>query len=153
MSEKSSTFAAAKVFMKMMPSYDINRIIRMEALYNELQAALAKTAHSTAPAAKQQALASRQTLQPQIDKLAAYYQSDAWKADFHADELGFLPSDLPRGILSEDGIYNLLTRWEEIVQIECSLSESPTNCQNIIPITSYRYLLRPKKQKHYATGR
>lgn len=40
--------------------------------------------------------------------VSAYYISDAWKRDFAADEAGLLPKDLKRGVLSEDGIYNLL---------------------------------------------
>ena len=40
--------------------------------------------------------------------LSEYYTSPAWKRDFAADEAGLLPKDLKRGVLSEDGIYNLL---------------------------------------------
>lgn len=40
--------------------------------------------------------------------LSDYYSSAAWKRDFAADEAGSLPTDLKRGVLSEDGIYNLL---------------------------------------------
>lgn len=36
-----------------------------------------------------------------------------WRADFEADEEGELPADLPRGVLSEDGIYNVLTEYVE----------------------------------------
>ena len=43
-----------------------------------------------------------------LGELSAYYISDAWKRDFAADEAGLLPKDLKRGVLSEDGIYNLL---------------------------------------------
>lgn len=43
-----------------------------------------------------------------LDELSAYYTSDAWKNDFAADEAGLLPKDLKRGVLSEDGIYDLL---------------------------------------------
>ena len=41
--------------------------------------------------------------------LSDYYSSPAWKRDLAADEAGLLPEDLKRGVLSEDGIYNLLT--------------------------------------------
>ena len=41
-------------------------------------------------------------------ELAVYYSSDAWKRDYAADEAGLLPKDLKRGVLSEDGLYNLL---------------------------------------------
>jgi hypothetical protein len=37
-----------------------------------------------------------------------------WKQDFAADEAGKLPSDLKRGVLSEDGIWNLLSDYREI---------------------------------------
>ena len=40
--------------------------------------------------------------------LAEYYASDEWKQDFADDEAGLLPKDLKRGVLSEDGIWNLL---------------------------------------------
>ena len=55
--------------------------------------------------------------------LAAYYGSEAWKQDYADDEAGRLPQDLKRGVLSEDGIWNLLeetralkTRMEEIIE-------------------------------------
>ena len=40
--------------------------------------------------------------------LAEYYGSDEWKQDFADDEAGRLPKDLKRGVLSEDGLWNLL---------------------------------------------
>ena len=45
--------------------------------------------------------------------LESYYGSEAWKQDFADDEAGLLPKDLPRGVLSEDGIYNALEAWRE----------------------------------------
>ena len=41
--------------------------------------------------------------------LAEYYESKEWKQDFSDDEAGLLPKDLKRGVLSEDGLWNLLT--------------------------------------------
>ncbi len=49
-----------------------------------------------------------EVLQDMISKLEAYYKSDEWKKDFADDEAGRLPKGLTRGVLSEDGIYNLL---------------------------------------------
>lgn len=46
--------------------------------------------------------------QEAIETLAAYYGSDEWKQDFADDEAGLLPKDLKRGVLSEDGLWNLL---------------------------------------------
>lgn len=43
-----------------------------------------------------------------ISALEAYYGSKEWKQDYHSDEMGLLPPDLKRGVLSEDGIWNLL---------------------------------------------
>lgn len=43
-----------------------------------------------------------------ISKLDKYYAGSLWKADFEADEKGLLPHALKRGVLSEDGVYNLL---------------------------------------------
>ena len=44
-----------------------------------------------------------------LTALEAYYTSPLWKQDFAADEAGLLPKNLKRGVLSEDGIYHLLT--------------------------------------------
>ena len=51
---------------------------------------------------------------PEVEELAAYYESDLWRRDFEADSAGKLPCDLKRGILSEDGIYNLLTDYQRL---------------------------------------
>ena len=40
-----------------------------------------------------------------------YYRSPQWRSDFEADEAGMLPQDMPRGVLSEDGIYNVLEEY------------------------------------------
>ena len=53
-------------------------------------------------------------LEDDILKLDAYYSCDEWKSDFRADESGSLPKDLKRGVLSEDGIWNLLGRVDEV---------------------------------------
>ena len=54
-------------------------------------------------------------VQESVDALEAYYGSKEWKKDFLDDEKGFLPPDLKRGVLSEDGVWNLL---EEIRAIK-----------------------------------
>ena len=46
--------------------------------------------------------------QTAIKELSTYYGSDEWKQDFADDEQGLLPQDLKRGVLSEDGIWNVL---------------------------------------------
>lgn len=55
----------------------------------------------------------RKALEEKIRELGEYYGSDVWKQDLAADEAGLLPEDLPRGVLSEDGIYNVLELFNE----------------------------------------
>ena len=40
--------------------------------------------------------------------LEEYYTSGEWQADYEADEAGLFPADLKRGILSQDGVSDLL---------------------------------------------
>ena len=51
--------------------------------------------------------------QEAIAVLSEYYGSKEWKQDYVDDEAGLLPKDLKRGVLSEDGIWNLLSDWQE----------------------------------------
>ena len=62
------------------------------------------------------ALDRYEEVQEDILVLKAYYDSDTWKQDFADDEAGKLPADLRRGVLSEDGIWNLLTDARELVE-------------------------------------
>ena len=55
------------------------------------------------------ALDKWEAAQEAIAALDEYYGSDLWRKDFADDEAGRLPQDLKRGVLSEDGIWNLLT--------------------------------------------
>lgn len=57
-----------------------------------------------------------QALQSDIEKLEAYYTSEDWKNDFKLDEEGKLPADLKRGVLSEDGVYDLLEKNKELLE-------------------------------------
>lgn len=54
--------------------------------------------------------------QTDIRKLEKYYGSDEWRQDFTDDEQGRLPQDLKRGVLSEDGIWNVLTDCRDLDQ-------------------------------------
>ena len=56
----------------------------------------------------------RKEIQRDVDTLSAYYGCDEWKQDFADDEAELLPKDLKRGVLSEDGIWNLLKEWKNI---------------------------------------
>ncbi len=54
--------------------------------------------------------------QPRIKALEEYYMSSLWKEDFAADEAGKLPKDLKRGVLSEDGVYDMLSLNKETME-------------------------------------
>lgn len=68
--------------------------------------------------------------QDALNELSAYYGSREWKQDFAADESGMLPQDLKRGVLSEDGIWNLLEDWREL---QCRLREIAGDAQGHPP--------------------
>ena len=48
--------------------------------------------------------------------LERYLNSDERRADVLADEAGRLPRELKRGVLSEDGIWNLLERRDALTR-------------------------------------
>lgn len=75
-----------------------DRITRMEALFDRVQADLA---------------AQKQPDPKAVQTLRDYYTSDRWKQDYAADEQGLLPADLKRGVLSQDGVHDLLTRLKD----------------------------------------
>ncbi|MCQ2552758.1 MAG: DUF4298 domain-containing protein [Clostridia bacterium] len=63
------------------------------------------------------ALENFEAVIPEIEELIAYYELNLWRRDFAADEAGKLPSDLKRGVLSEDGIYNLLSDYQRLKEL------------------------------------
>jgi hypothetical protein len=62
------------------------------------------------------ALAQYRDCQRDIRALEAYLNSEERREDLAADEAGLLPASLRRGVLSEDGIYNLLEENDELRQ-------------------------------------
>ena len=60
------------------------------------------------------ALENYEAVQEDITALEQYYSSEAWKQDYADDEAGLLPNNLRRGVLSEDGIWNLLSDASEL---------------------------------------
>lgn len=74
----------------------IQRIEAMETLFDRVQKAL-------------RSKKSYPELGEELETLRRYMDSGQWKADFEADERGLLPPGLKRGVLSEDGLYNLLS--------------------------------------------
>ena len=77
----------------------IDRISEMELLMERASAAVMELSAS---------LDKYEEAQEAIAVLSDYYGSDDWKADYADDEAGRLPARLKRGVLSEDGIWNLL---------------------------------------------
>ncbi len=75
------------------------RIKEMEVRYDKVKAALAEL---------EKAEEKLVELSDDIDVLREYYESGKWQKDFEADEQGKIPKDLKRGVLSEDGLWNLL---------------------------------------------
>lgn len=86
----------------------ITRITEMEDRLNRVTAWLDE---HTAPT---------DSVQEDIRVLDKYYSSPLWRSDFEADEAGELPADLPRGVLSEDGIYNALEECRERMKEQVS---------------------------------
>ena len=78
------------------------RIAYMEALFDKSEAVVKRLENALEEFAK---------IENDIAKLKAYYDKD-WRKDFEADEAGKLPKDLKRGVLSEDGIYDLLSDYQ-----------------------------------------
>lgn len=78
----------------------IAEITRMEHHLNDASAALADFASS---------LEKLQAAQIWIHELDRYYGSEEWHRHREADDHGELPERLPRGVLSEDTIYDLLS--------------------------------------------
>ena len=59
-------------------------------------------------------LISNKELRRKVEILTDYMDSGQWLKDFEADERGELPHNLKRGVLSEDGLYNLIGDVEEL---------------------------------------
>jgi hypothetical protein len=78
-------------------SEQIKRIERMEGLFDAL----------SQPDPRE--IRQNPALLEMLDELITYYEQGQWQADYRADEHGLLPKDLKRGVLSEDGVWNLLS--------------------------------------------
>jgi hypothetical protein len=90
-----------------MNTEQIERIRRMEQVLDTSSEAVSSLAA---------ALEQYQTILPSLQKLAEYYSSPLWMADFEADEAGMLPADLKRGVLSEDAVYDLLCSHSHLIK-------------------------------------
>ena len=77
----------------------IERITYMEQILDEATEAVSSLS---------EALEKYSTVQDKLQELIAYYTSEQWRQDFDDDDAGKLPSNLKRGVLSEDAVYHLL---------------------------------------------
>ena len=87
------------------PEATAARIRHMEAVFDLLQNVLA-----------QNPFAIRQDahLQEQLGILAQYYEGGLWLRDYELDELGLLPEDLKRGVLSQDALYDFFAQVDDV---------------------------------------
>ena len=58
------------------------------------------------------------SVKEEMQILLQYYEGGQWLRDYELDEAGLLPHTLKRGVLSEDAVYNFLTRIENFVHKE-----------------------------------
>lgn len=88
----------------------MDRIGRIEAMERRFDAALA------AVDALELALESYEGSLDDIRELESYLSSPERRGDLEADEEGLLPASLKRGVLSEDGLYDLLERNDGLLE-------------------------------------
>lgn len=89
----------------------MDRISRIQAMEEKLDKAI------EAVTALDEALENFKAVSSDVEELIAYYESGLWREDYEADEEGKLPADLKRGVLSEDGIYNLLADYQRLKEL------------------------------------
>ena len=76
--------------------HTVGRITRMEQYFDTLSQA------------EPRQIREDPALQEMLRALTEYYEGGSWAADYEADEQGKIPQNLKRGILSQDGLWNLL---------------------------------------------
>lgn len=99
------------------------RIQQMEILFDNATEALA---------ALSEALDKYEKVQTSINTLEDYYDNGEWKKDYEADEKGLLPKELKRGVLSQDGIWNLLSDDNDL-KARLREASKPSALGTIIP--------------------
>ena len=90
----------------MKKSIQTKRIEQMEELFDESVAGIKEFEKS---------LRKFSAVQRKIDILEDYYFSKQWRKDYEDDEKGKIIGDLKRGVLSEDGIYNMIIDNDELI--------------------------------------
>lgn len=88
-----------KEFRRFQPLSRAERVSFYEKIYDEVRSASSERT------------ASGEEIRMKVGLLDAYYTSGEWQEDYEADEAGLLPAELKCGVLSQDGLYDLLTEW------------------------------------------
>jgi len=89
----------------------IERITYMEQILDETAEAVSSLS---------EALEKYSAVQEKLQELISYYSSEQWRQDFDDDSAGKIPSNLKRGVLSEDAVYNLLA---DVTRLEDQMKE------------------------------
>ncbi|MBQ1905456.1 MAG: DUF4298 domain-containing protein [Bacteroidales bacterium] len=84
----------------------ISRITEMEEKFDSLQQSVR---------ALEDAITQSQDFRDNYKALKKYMDSGKWLKDYEADEKGELPPDLKRGVLSQDGLYDLLQDASDVI--------------------------------------
>lgn len=77
----------------------IARVQEMEERFDRLQAAVT----------------NREVVGEDYEVLREYMDSGRWRKDYEVDEKGKLPAGMKRGVLSQDGLYDLLADAAELI--------------------------------------
>ena len=83
--------------------YVIERIEYLEKIFDEVKASFNSDKN----------FLEDKKMEVKVSLLTQYLESGQWLRDFELDEKGELPKELKRGILSEDGLYNLICDIEQ----------------------------------------
>ena len=81
----------------------IERIRKMERIFDALLSAAKENPEK---------LKTDPEIAEMLNTLILYYEGGQWLKDYEADEKGLLPENLKRGVLSEDGVYNLIAELD-----------------------------------------
>lgn len=79
----------------------VDRIVQMERFFDELLESIRFNPES---------ILTNDKLKQRYETLKEYYENGLWLQDYESDERGELPTDLKRGILSQDALYDLLSQ-------------------------------------------
>jgi hypothetical protein len=90
----------------MIKKKQLDRISQMEDRFDEVTRVMA---------ALDEAVSEYADFKSEIKALQDYMESGQWKEDYEADEAGKIPANVKRGVLSEDGLYDLLEESDRIL--------------------------------------